>query len=143
MPRLEQLLGSKVESQSRIACWHHQGMSQNTPHHGHAIITTKDLALAILSLSCPATRRRAAHDGAACAVQVKKADDSVGPAVAEAVSAMSNGEVLVLENVRFYKEETKNDPGYAEKLAANADLYVNDAFGTAHRAHASTEGAAR
>ena len=50
-------------------------------------------------------------------------------------------QVLVLENVRFYKEETKNDPGYAEKLAANADLYVNDAFGTAHRAHASTEGA--
>lgn len=46
----------------------------------------------------------------------------------------------MLENVRFYKEETKNDPGYAEKLAANADLYVNDAFGTAHRAHASTEG---
>jgi len=51
-------------------------------------------------------------------------------------------QVLVLENVRFYKEETKNDPGYAEKLAANADLYVNDAFGTAHRAHASTEGEA-
>ena len=49
--------------------------------------------------------------------------------------------MLVLENVRFYKEEEKNDPGYAEKLAANADLYVNDAFGTAHRAHASTEGA--
>lgn len=49
-------------------------------------------------------------------------------------------QVLVLENVRFYKEETKNDPGYAEKLAANADIYVNDAFGTAHRAHASTEG---
>ena len=48
----------------------------------------------------------------------------------------------MLENVRFYKEETKNDPGYAEKLAANADLYVNDAFGTAHRAHASTEGSA-
>lgn len=46
----------------------------------------------------------------------------------------------MLENVRFYKEETKNDPGYAEKLAANADIYVNDAFGTAHRAHASTEG---
>jgi len=47
----------------------------------------------------------------------------------------------VLENVRFYKEETKNDPGYAEKLAKSADIYVNDAFGTAHRAHASTEGA--
>ena len=50
-------------------------------------------------------------------------------------------QLLVLENVRFYKEETKNDPGYAEKLAKNADIYVNDAFGTAHRAHASTEGA--
>ncbi len=47
----------------------------------------------------------------------------------------------MLENVRFYKEETKNDPGYAEKLAKSADIYVNDAFGTAHRAHASTEGA--
>ena len=46
----------------------------------------------------------------------------------------------MLENVRFHKGETENDPGYAEKLAANADLYVNDAFGTAHRAHASTEG---
>lgn len=146
-----------------------------------------------------------------CTAQVKKADDSIGPAVEEAVKGMQNGEVrstmpysflppilrcdralslvltfcaqcghckplsrltasscwkhwqcpelkrespvsadqptdsgqvLVLENVRFYKEETKNDPGYAEKLAANADLYVNDAFGTAHRAHASTEGGA-
>ena len=47
----------------------------------------------------------------------------------------------MLENVRFYKEEEKNDPGFAEKLAKNADIYVNDAFGTAHRAHASTEGA--
>ena len=102
----------------------------------------RDLTLTPPPLFCPATWRRAAHDRAACVVQVKKADDSVGPAVAEAVNAMSNGEVLVLENVRFYKEETKNDPGYAEKLAANADLYVNDAFGTAHRAHASTEGAA-
>lgn len=50
-------------------------------------------------------------------------------------------QLLVLENVRFYKEEEKNDPGFAEKLAKNADIYVNDAFGTAHRAHASTEGA--
>ena len=55
-------------------------------------------------------------------------------------ACVAPAQVLVLENVRFYKEETKNDPGYAEKLAANADLYVNDAFGTAHRAHASTEG---
>ena len=53
---------------------------------------------------------------------------------------MSNGDVLLLENVRFYKEEEKNDPEFAKKLASVADLYVNDAFGTAHRAHASTEG---
>merc|ERR1711904_358942 len=60
--------------------------------------------------------------------------------VAAKVDAMSDGEILILENVRFYKEETKNEGSFAEKLAANADLYVNDAFGTAHRAHASTEG---
>ena len=143
VPRLEQLLGSKVKSQSHIACWQYQGTSESALHHGHANTTIRDQALALPALSRPATWRRAAHDRAACVAQVKKVDDSIGPAVAEAVSAMSNGEVLVLENVRFYKEETKNDPGYAEKLAANADLYVNDAFGTAHRAHASTEGAAR
>ena len=57
------------------------------------------------------------------------------------VQKRKNGaQLLVLENVRFYKEEEKNDPGFAEKLAKNADIYVNDAFGTAHRAHASTEG---
>ncbi|CAG9466162.1 unnamed protein product [Pedinophyceae sp. YPF-701] len=71
---------------------------------------------------------------------VKKVDDCIGPDVEAAVGAMNNGEVLILENVRFYKEETKNVPEFAEKLAANADLFVNDAFGTAHRAHASTEG---
>eukprot|EP00967_Tisochrysis_lutea_P139893 scaffold254746_cov28-Tisochrysis_lutea.AAC.1 len=53
---------------------------------------------------------------------------------------MENGDVLLLENTRFYKEEEKNDPEFAEKLAANADMFVNDAFGTAHRAHGSTEG---
>jgi len=53
---------------------------------------------------------------------------------------MSNGSVTLLESVRFYKEEEKNDPEFAQKLASLADLYVNDAFGTAHRAHASTEG---
>ena len=71
---------------------------------------------------------------------VIKTDDSIGDEVAAAVGAMQNGQVLLLENVRFYKEEEKNDPEFAKKLAANADLYVNDAFGTAHRAHASTEG---
>ena len=56
------------------------------------------------------------------------------------MAALNNGEVLLLENVRFYKEEEKNDPDHAKKLASIADIYVNDAFGTAHRAHASTEG---
>lgn len=67
-------------------------------------------------------------------------EDSVGDAVAAKVATLSDGDVLLLENVRFYPEEEKNKPDFAEKLAANADLYVNDAFGTAHRAHASTEG---
>ncbi|KIY92373.1 phosphoglycerate kinase, partial [Monoraphidium neglectum] len=72
--------------------------------------------------------------------EVTKLDDSIGETVAKAVAEAKNGDLLLLENVRFYKEEEKNDPAFAEKLAANADLYVNDAFGTAHRAHASTEG---
>lgn len=68
------------------------------------------------------------------------ANDCVGPAVEGIISQMKNGDVLLLENVRFYKEEEKNDPEFARKLASLADIYVNDAFGTAHRAHASTEG---
>lgn len=71
---------------------------------------------------------------------VIKCDDCIGDEVAAKISAMGNGQVALLENVRFYAEEEQNDPAFAEKLAANADLYVNDAFGTAHRAHASTEG---
>ena len=66
--------------------------------------------------------------------------DSVGPEVEKAVADMKNGDVALLENVRFYPEEEKNNPDFAKKLAALADIYVNDAFGTAHRAHASTEG---
>jgi phosphoglycerate kinase len=72
--------------------------------------------------------------------EVVKTNDCIGDEVAAKVGALQNGQVLLLENVRFYKEEEKNDPEFAKKLAANADLYVNDAFGTAHRAHASTEG---
>ncbi|OUL17344.1 phosphoglycerate kinase [Nostoc sp. 106C] len=72
--------------------------------------------------------------------EVIKTDDSIGDEVTAKVGALQNGQVLLLENVRFYKEEEKNDPEFAKKLAANADFYVNDAFGTAHRAHASTEG---
>ncbi|HIK28721.1 MAG: phosphoglycerate kinase [Oscillatoriaceae bacterium SKW80] len=75
--------------------------------------------------------------------QVVKCDDCIGDAVAAALASLNNGQVALLENVRFYPEEEKNDPEFAQKLAANADLYVNDAFGTAHRAHASTEGVTR
>lgn len=74
---------------------------------------------------------------------VTKLDDCVGDEVKNAVMAIKNGDVVLLENVRFYKKETKNDPGFAEQLASLAEIYVNDAFGTAHRAHASTEGVAR
>ena len=69
--------------------------------------------------------------------------DSVGPDVVSAVRAMRPGDVALLENVRFHPEEEKNDPAFAQSLAAGFDLYVDDAFGTAHRAHASTEGVAR
>jgi phosphoglycerate kinase len=71
---------------------------------------------------------------------VTKCDDCVGDSVASIVNSMSNGQVVLLENLRFHNEEEANDPEFAKQLAANADLYVNEAFGTAHRAHASTEG---
>lgn len=73
---------------------------------------------------------------------VTLAADVVGDDARTKVNALQNGDVLVLENVRFHKEETKNDVDFAKKLASFADLYVNDAFGTAHRAHASTAGVA-
>ena len=73
-------------------------------------------------------------------LQIKKTDDCIGEEVEKAVAAMKDGEVLLLENVRFYPEEEKNVAEFSKKLAANADLYVNDAFGTAHRAHSSTAG---
>jgi phosphoglycerate kinase len=72
--------------------------------------------------------------------EVVKCDDCIGDGVAATVNSMSNGQVILLENLRFHNEEEANDPEFAKQLAANADLYVNDAFGTAHRAHASTEG---
>ncbi|RWL04211.1 MAG: phosphoglycerate kinase, partial [Mesorhizobium sp.] len=70
------------------------------------------------------------------------AADCIGDKAASAVSAMNNGDVLLLENTRFYKAEEKNDPAFTEKLAANGDIFVNDAFSAAHRAHSSTEGLA-
>jgi phosphoglycerate kinase len=70
-------------------------------------------------------------------------DDCIGEKVKKAVADLKPGGILLLENVRYYNEEEANDAAFAEKLAENADIYVNDAFGAAHRAHASTEGAAR
>jgi phosphoglycerate kinase len=71
------------------------------------------------------------------------ADDCIGEKVEKTAAALQPGDVLLLENVRYYNEEEANDPAFAEKLARVADVYVNDAFGAAHRAHASTEGVAR
>lgn len=71
------------------------------------------------------------------------ASDCVGPAAAEVVNGLENGGVALLENVRFHAGEEKNDPEFAKALAANGDVYVNDAFSAAHRAHASTEGLAK
>ena len=72
--------------------------------------------------------------------KVSFVDDCIGEKVARAVAALNDGDILVLENLRFYKQEEKNDPEFSRQLASLGDIYVNDAFGTAHRAHASTEG---
>jgi phosphoglycerate kinase len=74
---------------------------------------------------------------------VRMAPDCVGPEVEAMAKALRPGDVLMLENVRFHKEEEKNDPAFASRLAGLGEIYVNDAFGSAHRAHASTEGVAR
>lgn len=76
------------------------------------------------------------------AAPVAFATDCIGPAAEQVVSALQNGDVALLENLRFHAEEEKNDPGFARALAALGDVFVNDAFGTAHRAHASTAGVA-
>lgn len=85
----------------------------------------------------------AAHLSALLGKEVTKLGDSVGEEVQAAVAGMKNGDVLLLENVRFHPGEEKNDPELAKSFAELADLFVNDAFGTAHRAHASTAGIAQ
>lgn len=78
----------------------------------------------------------------ASGLHVKFVDDCIGEARDEAINAMENGDVILLENLRFYAGEEKNDKEFAESLASGIDIYINDAFSTAHRAHASTEGMA-
>ena len=73
---------------------------------------------------------------------VVMAEDVIGDSAKAAVAAMKDGDVVLLENVRFHKEEEKNEPAFAKELASLAEIFVNDAFGTAHRAHASTAGVA-
>jgi phosphoglycerate kinase len=84
----------------------------------------------------------AAEVGRVLKREVGFADDCVGETAEKAVAAMKNGDILLLENTRFHKEEEKNDPAFVEKLAKLGDIYVNDAFSAAHRAHATTEGLA-
>ncbi|ANL23402.1 MULTISPECIES: phosphoglycerate kinase [Rhizobium] len=88
-----------------------------------------------LSLIAPSVKEVLDH-------AVLTASDCIGEAAASAVAGMNNGDILLLENTRFHKGEEKNDPDFTKALAANGDIYVNDAFSAAHRAHASTEGLA-
>lgn len=74
--------------------------------------------------------------------EIKKVDDCIGSEAAKAVEGLKQGEILLLENLRFHPEEEKNESGFAKELASLAEVYINDAFGTAHRAHASTAGVA-
>ena len=73
---------------------------------------------------------------------VTLATDVIGEDAKKKAAALSDGDIMLIENVRFHKEEEKNDPEFAKELASLADIFVNDAFGTAHRAHASTAGVA-
>ena len=74
--------------------------------------------------------------------KIRSAKDTIGESAKAAIAEMQEGEIVLLENVRFYKEETDNDPAFAKQLASLAEIYVSDAFGTVHRAHASTAGVA-
>ncbi|MEL6767174.1 MAG: phosphoglycerate kinase [Pseudomonadota bacterium] len=103
----------------------------------------KGQANADLSLGQVADALQAALAEAADAPNVMVAPDCVGPLAEEAVERLTKGQVLLLENTRFHLGEEANDPGFADQLAALGDVYVNDAFSAAHRAHASTEGIAR
>ncbi|MFH1906954.1 MAG: phosphoglycerate kinase, partial [Chloroflexota bacterium] len=85
----------------------------------------------------------ATHLGKLLGKPLAFAEDCIGPVAEKAAKALEPGEILLLENTRFHPEEEKNNPEMARQLAALADIYVNDAFGSAHRAHASTEGVAK
>jgi len=98
------------------------------------------LSFSLLSLSLSLSLSLLFPLSSLSSFQVKLAPDCIGDGVASMVAAQADGDVILLENTRFYKEEEKNEPEFVKKLAAPYDMFVNDAFGTAHRAHASTEG---
>jgi len=98
----------------------------------------KDAPDPALSLAAAANRL-----GELLGKDVKMAPDCIGPEVEKMAGELADGDVLMLENVRFHKQEKKNDPEFAKSLASLGEVYVNDAFGSAHRAHASTEGATK
>ena len=121
LPTIEYL----VKQQARIILCSHLG------RHGGKVV--EELRLA------PAARRLSEllHQ------PVKALDDCIGPQVQSAVAGLNNGEIILLENLRFYPQEEANDPGFAQKLSRLADIYVDDAFGSCHRAHASIVGVAQ
>ncbi len=114
-----------MDSQGKLVLMSHLGRPKGTPQQKFSLLPAARCLSDILG------------------VRVKLAPDSIGPEVVYYVEKMKEGEVLLLENVRFYKEETDNDPNFAQALSRLGDIYINDAFGSAHRAHASTEGVAR
>jgi len=118
VPTLEYL----VENGAKVLCTSHLGRPKDGPEDKFRLTPVGARLSELLSCS------------------VNKVDDCVGDVVKDAVAGMENGSVTLLENVRFYKDEEKNGADFAKQLAEHADLYVNDAFGTAHRAHASTAG---
>ncbi len=120
LPTIENLLGRGA---TVILC-SHLGRPKNVPDPRYSLKPVAD------------------HLAKLIKAPVKFVDECIGPKAEAAAQALKPGEVLVLENTRFYPGETKNDPAMSQALAKLADLYVNDAFGSAHRAHASTEGVA-
>ncbi|CAM9838409.1 unnamed protein product [Ectocarpus sp. 6 AP-2014] len=118
IPTIEHLLSKGA----RVALSSHLGRPKDGPEDKFSLGPVAERLTKLLGKDC------------------KMAPDCVGDEVAKIADGLGDGEVMLLENVRFYPAETKNDKDFAEKLAAPFDLFVNDAFGTAHRAHCSTEG---
>jgi len=111
-----------IEKGGRLILMSHLGRPKNGP--------TKEFSLDVVAVRLQEILGK----------PVKFINDCIGAEVKKVADSLQDGEILLLENVRFYKEEEANDPDFAKKLASLGEIYINDAFGTAHRAHASTEG---